>query len=53
MVNTEQRENKWPGLAEEVTTICSNLDIEDANTTAMSKNSYKNLLEKACRKKDE
>ena len=33
--------------------ICADLDIEDANTTLMSKLSFKNMVEKACRKKDQ
>ena len=53
MVYREQRKNKWPGLAEEVSQICADLDIEDANITLMSKMSFRNTVEKACRKKDE
>jgi hypothetical protein len=53
MMYREQRKNKWPGLAEEVSEICADLDIEDTNTTLMSEMSFKNTAVKACRKKDE
>ena len=53
MVYREQRMNKWPGLAEEVSRICEELNIEDANITTMSKTAYKNVVGNACREKDE
>jgi hypothetical protein len=53
MIYEEQRRNNWPGLAAEVSEICADLSIEDTNITTRSKTSYKNLVEKACQKKDE
>ena len=53
MVYLEQRKNQWPGLAAEVSEICAKLEIEDANTTVLSKMSYRKLVGNACRKKDE
>ena len=52
-VYEEQRRNNWPGLAVEVTKICSELDIEDLNDTNMSKKRVKDLVDKACNLKDE
>ena len=53
MVYTEQIKNNWPGLVQEVRTICQNLDIEDASTTSMSKFCYRKVVDNACRIQDE
>ena len=52
MVYLEQRRNRWPGLAKEVSMICAELNIEDGNTTTMSKSAFKRVVEMACREKD-
>ena len=49
----EQTTNKWPGLVQETTSICTNLNIEDCNTTNISKKDYKYIVTEACKKKDE
>ena len=48
MIYSEQRRNNWPGLAVEVSSVCAELCVEDANLTSMCKLSYKKLVEKAC-----
>jgi hypothetical protein len=53
MVYGEQKRNKWPGLTDEVSRICSKSNIENANETNLSKNMFKNILDKACTKKRE
>ena len=53
MVYIEQIKNNWPGLVQEVRTICQNLDIEDASTTSMSKFCYRKVVDNACRIQDE
>ena len=53
MIYNEQRRNSWPGLAAEVSSICAELGVEDANLTGLSKFSYKKIVEKACIEKDE
>ena len=52
-VYEEQKKNRWPGLAAEVTAICESLVIEDANETNEDKNKYTEKLKEACRVKDE
>ena len=49
----EQRAFMFPGLAREVSTICSELGIEDVNDTGMEKNMLKKILQRACEEKDE
>ena len=42
----------WPGLASEVEQICEQLNIENVNTTKLSKYDYKKTLSGACHKKN-
>ena len=49
----EQKLNKWPGLACETTSICSELGIEDCNTTHLDKVAYGQILTEAIHKKNE
>ena len=44
----EQVARGWPGLAQEVKDICTELKIEDANTTGMLKEDFKSILNLAC-----
>ena len=37
MMYEEQKKNSWPGLADEVSIICSKLNVEDGNHTSLSK----------------
>ena len=52
-VYEEQKKEKWPGLAAETENICKQLNIEDWNTTHMSKKDYTALLNKACHLRNE
>ena len=49
----EQWRYQWPGLATEVTDICQQLGIENANTTEMGRGQYLSLLGRACKNKNE
>ena len=49
----EQDFFRWPGLVAETRQICSNLQIEDCNTTKMCKPEYKKLVIKSCHKENE
>ena len=49
----EQRVQKWPGLAFETETFCEILDIKDCNVTQLSKTVYRQILVKACHKRNE
>ena len=48
----EQKEKKWPGLAEESKNICAELGIEDCNSTSMSKTDFRQLVTEACHTKN-
>jgi hypothetical protein len=52
-VYEEQRERHWPGLAAETEKICTDLGIEDCNTTNLSKKEYRELMKLACMVRDE
>ena len=52
-VYREQIANKWPGLAEEVENICSELGIESANTCRLDLKTYKEQVTDACHRKNE
>ena len=52
MVYEEQRVNNWPGLPAEVSKLCTELNIEDANETLLSKAMFKKEIEGACRDLD-
>ena len=45
--------NKWPDLACEIASICSELGIEDCNTTHLDKAAYGQILTEAIHKKNE
>ena len=49
----EQRKNKWPGLAEETEKICAWLEAQCVHTTELDVQSYRDLVTKACHKKNE
>ena len=49
----EQRKNKWPGLAEETEKICAWLEGQCVHTTELDVQSYRDLVTKACHKKNE
>ena len=53
MMYEEQKKNSWPGLADEVSRICSKLNVEDGNLTSLSKGAYRKLVDGACRELDE
>ena len=44
----EQKKLNWPGLAAETAAICLELNIEDCNSTKMSKCDYKQIVVRAC-----
>ena len=44
----EQRENGWPGLAEETQVICEQLSIESVHTTGLEGKDYRKLVTEAC-----
>jgi hypothetical protein len=52
-VYREQLAMDWPGLAKETREICRQLDIEDCNTTNLSKCQYKKAVQDAIVKKNE
>ena len=45
----EQLQNDWPGLAREVSQICIELGMEDANETELGKGAFRSLVNKACK----
>ena len=49
----EQKRNGWPGLHEESRIICEELNIEDCNTTRLSKSNFRKLITTACHRKNE
>ena len=49
----EQVDNGWPGLAKEAKEICKELQIEDVNTSTLSKSELKRLLKGAIETKNE
>ena len=52
-IYSEQKSNAWPGLCEETQKICLELNIEDCNTTKLSKCAYRKYVTKACHIKNE
>ena len=52
-VYIEQKEKGWPGLYQETSSICKQLDIEDVNNTRLCKTKYKSILIEACHRKNE
>ena len=53
LIYEEQKLKGWPGLAEETSSICQYLQIEDCNQTNISKDDYKKLLIQACHTRNE
>ena len=53
LIYEEQKLNCWPGLSKETKDICKKLDIEDVNSTNMSKEQFKERALAACKKTDE
>ena len=49
----EQLEKGWPGLAKEAKEICEELEIEDINTSTLTKSEFKRLIKGAIRTKNE
>ena len=52
-VYDQQFKNNWPGLAPEASLICERLGVENVNHTDFTKNEFKRLVIKACRREDE
>ena len=52
-IYNEQRKEGWPGLAKETKEICEELNITDVNTTYLTKNEYKSLVDGAIKRKNE
>ena len=52
-IYNEQRKEGWPGLAKETKEICEGLNITDVNTTYLTKNEYKLLVDGAIKRKNE
>jgi hypothetical protein len=52
-VYREQVARQWPGLAREVSAICAELNLEDCNSTNLTKEDYKYLAEIALKNKNE
>ena len=52
-IYNEQRKEGWPGLAKETKEICEGLNITDVNTTYLTKNEYKSLVDGAFKRKNE
>ena len=52
-IYNEQRKEGWPGLAKETKEICEGLNITDVNTTYLTKNIYKLLVDGAIKRKNE
>ena len=51
-VYEEQKTQKWPRLASETALFCQILCIEDCNVTTMSKALYRQIVVKACHRKN-
>ena len=49
----EQLEKGWPGLAKEAKEICEELEIEDINTSTLTKSEFKRLTKGAIKTKNE
>ena len=49
----EQIIQNWPGLARETKQICSDLGIEDCNSTSLNKVQFKKLLLQSCHRTNE
>ena len=49
----EQKAKGWPGLVEETTKICRQLNIEDCNETKMDLKEFKKIVNEAIKKADE
>ena len=49
----EQRRYGWPGLAKEVSEICTKLGMEDANLSEMTENAFKKEIQLKCEERDE
>ena len=52
-VYEEQKNNQWPGLAQETKVICEQLGVEDCNVTSLSKGVYRKLVTAACHRNNE
>ena len=52
-IYNEQRKEGWPGLAKETKEIRKGLNITDVNTTYLTKNEYKLLVDGAIKRKNE
>ena len=52
-IYNEQRKEGWPSLAKETKEICEELNITDVNTTYLTKNEYKLLVDGAIKRKNE
>ena len=52
-VYDQQIQNNWPGLASEARDVCERLGVENVNNTFFTKNEFKNLVTKACRRVNE
>ena len=49
----EQKKMHWPGLATETYNICLELNIEDCNSTMVTKSEYRKIVIQACHRKNE
>ena len=49
----EQKKMHWPGLATETFNICLELNIEDCNSTMVTKSEYRKIVIQACHRKNE
>ena len=52
-IYNERRKQGWPGLANETKEICEGLNIMDVNTTYLTKNECKSLVDGAIKRKNE
>ena len=52
-IYNEQRKEGWPSLAKATKEICEELNITDVNTTYLTKNEYKLLVDGAIKRKNE
>ena len=52
-IYNKQRKEGWPSLAKETKEICEELNITDVNTTYLTKNEYKSLVDGAIKRKNE
>ena len=53
LIYEEQKLKGWPGLAEETSSVCQYLQIENCNQTNIYKHDYKKLLIQACHTKND